>query len=101
MSTWKEFYEQDTVFSPEEKAEIELKVDIIEQMVKAREESGLTQKALQDLTKVQQTCIARLERNRNDPQLMTILKLLRPLGKTLAVVPITRPPEKETRDLQQ
>jgi predicted transcriptional regulator len=37
---------------------------------------------------VKQTFIARLENNRMDPQLTTILKLLYPLGMTLAVVPI-------------
>ena len=89
MSTWKEFYEQDTVLSPEEKEEIELKADIIAQVVNARKASGLTQEKLQNASCVQQTCIARLERNKNDPQLTTLLKLLRPLGKTLAVVPIT------------
>lgn len=95
MSTWKEFYEQDTVLSPEEKEEIELKADIIAQVVNARKTSGLTQEKLQELTRVQQTCIARLERNKNDPQLTTLLKLLRPLGKTLAVVPLSREGEGE------
>lgn len=93
MDDWEKFYAADDVLTAEEKAEIELKVDIIEQIVKAREESGLTQKGLQNLTKVQQACIARLERNRNDPQLTTMLKLLRPLGKTLAVVPINHKDE--------
>lgn len=88
MDDWDKFYAQDTVLTPEEKSEIELKADIIEQVVNARKAAGLTQEQLQDLSKVQQTCIARLERSKNDPQLTTLLRVLRPLGKTLAVVPL-------------
>jgi predicted transcriptional regulator len=34
--------------------------------------------------------IARIERNKVDPQISTILRLLIPLGKTLDIVPIER-----------
>jgi hypothetical protein len=37
-----------------------------------------------------------MEKGTTDPQLMTILKILRPLGKTLAIVPIE---EKQPRNV--
>jgi predicted transcriptional regulator len=44
--------------------------------------------ALEELSGVRQPVIARLENGETDPHLTTILKILRPLGKTLAVVPL-------------
>ena len=41
-SSWDEFEKQ--FFTPEEIAESELRVAIIEELIKAREESGITQK---------------------------------------------------------
>jgi predicted transcriptional regulator len=40
------------------------------------------------MTGVKQPVIARLEHGTTDPQLSTLLKVLAPLGKTLAIVPL-------------
>lgn len=72
----------------EDRDEIELKVQIIRQILGARKGKGLIQAELEALSGVKQSFIARLQSNRMDPQLTTILKLLRPMGMTLAVVPI-------------
>lgn len=66
--------------------ERDLKAILVGEMVKARREKGVTQKELEELSGVRQPIIARMEKGRTDPQLETILKILAPLGKTLAVV---------------
>ncbi|MBQ1789276.1 MAG: helix-turn-helix transcriptional regulator [Oscillospiraceae bacterium] len=76
------------IFTPDEIAESDLRVDIIGELIAARNELGVTQKMLEKMSGVAQPVIARLETGRTSPQLETVLKLLAPLGKTLAVVPI-------------
>ena len=57
-------------------------------MIKARQEQGISQKQLEELSGVKQPIIARMEKGSTSPQIDTILKVLAPLGKTLAIVPI-------------
>lgn len=76
------------LFTPEEIAEAEVRAALVGELIKARQSQGLTQKKLEELTGVKQPVIARLERGTTDPQLSTVMKLLAPLGKTLAVVPL-------------
>ena len=76
------------IYTPEEIAESDLRVAIISEIVKARKEKGISQRKLGELSGVKQPIIARMERGTTSPQLDTVLKLLAPLGKTLAVVPM-------------
>lgn len=76
------------LFTPEEIAEGDLRVALIGELIKARQEKGITQKQLEELSGVKQPVIARLERGTSIPQISTILKILAPLGKTLAIVPL-------------
>jgi DNA-binding XRE family transcriptional regulator len=85
---WEDIYNNLDALTQEDRDEIDLKVKIIGQILEVRKEKGLTQAELEAMSGVKQTFIARLENNRMDPQLTTILKLLYPLGMTLAVVPI-------------
>lgn len=62
--------------------------ELIAEIIKLRQEQGLTQKQLEQLSGVKQPIIARMETGANIPRLSTIIKLLVPLGKTLAVVPL-------------
>lgn len=78
----------DSVLTPEEKAESNLRVALIGELIKARQEKGISQKKLEELSGVKQPIIARMEKGSTSPQLDTILKILAPLGKTLAVVPL-------------
>ena len=78
----------DTLLTPEEIAESNLRVALIGELIKARQEKGLSQKRLEELSGVKQPIIARMEKGITSPQLDTILKVLAPLGKTLAVVPL-------------
>ncbi|WP_455615876.1 helix-turn-helix domain-containing protein [Eisenbergiella sp.] len=76
---------RNTLFSKEEIAESNLRVALIGEIIKAREEMGISQKKLEELSGVRQPVIARLERGNTSPQLDTILKILAPLGKTLYI----------------
>ena len=76
------------LFTPEEIAASDLRVALMGEIIKARQEKGLSQKRLGELCGVRQPVIARMEKGSTIPQLETVLKVLAPLGKTLAVVPI-------------
>lgn len=78
----------DRVLTPEEISESDLQVALIGELIKARQEKGFSQKKLEEISGVKQPVIARMERGITSPQLSTILKVLAPLGKTLAVVPL-------------
>ena len=76
------------LFTPEELAESDLRVALIGELIKARNELGISQKKLEELSGVKQPVIARMERGASIPQVDTLLKVLAPLGKTLAIVPM-------------
>ena len=84
--TWDELERE--LFTPEEIAASDLRVALIGELIKARQEKGISQKKLEELSGVKQPVIARMEKGSTSPQLETDLKVLAPLGKTLAVVPI-------------
>lgn len=85
-SSWDEFEKQ--LFTSEEIAESEVRVAIINEMIKAREENGITQKQLEAMSGIKQPVISRMENGTSDPQLSTVLKILNSLGKTLQIVPM-------------
>ena len=78
----------DSLLTPEEILESDLRVALIGELIKTRQEKGLSQKKLEELSGVKQPVIARMEKGQTSPQLDTILKVLAPLGKTLAIVPL-------------
>lgn len=85
-SSWADV--QQELFTSEEIEESKLRVALIGELIKARQEQGISQKRLEELSGVKQPIIARMERGTTSPQIDTILKVLAPLGKTLAIVPI-------------
>lgn len=78
----------DSLLTAEEILESDLRVALIGELIKARQEKGFSQKKLEELSGVKQPVIARMEKGQTSPQLDTILKVLAPLGKTLAIVPL-------------
>lgn len=84
--TWEEL--QKELFTPEEIAASNLRVSIIGEIINARQEKGISQRKLEELSGVKQPVIARMEKGSTSPQIDTVLKILAPLGKTLAVVPL-------------
>jgi len=81
--SWEEL--QKELFTPEEIAASELRVNMMIEISRARRERGITQKKLEELSGVKQPIIARMEKGSTKPQLDTILKVLAPLGKTLYI----------------
>lgn len=82
---WTEF-RKTLKLTPEDERMIELERSLIEAVVEAREKSGLTQKQLSELCGIKQPVIARLESAAHSPQINSMLRILKPLGYTLAVV---------------
>lgn len=87
-SNWNDFRNEH--FSPEEIAEIDLKVALIGEIVNARNEKGISQRQLEELTGIKQPAIARIETGKNSPSLDTVVKVLAALGKKLQVVPLEK-----------
>lgn len=77
------------LFFPEEIAENNLQAALICELVSARQAQGLSQRELEAMSGVKQSAIARVESGNASPTLDTLFKLLVPLGKTLAIVPIS------------
>ena len=76
------------LFTPEEIAESDMRAALITAFVEARQKQGVSQRQLEAMSGIKQPQIARMEKGQGNPQLSTMLKVLAPLGKTLAVVPI-------------
>ncbi len=87
MVTWDNLRKEFDL-SEEDERIIELEKDLIRTLVSIREEKGITQSQLAELSGVKQPTIARLEKSLHSPQLDSILKVLIPLGYTLQIVPI-------------
>ena len=84
--SWDDFEKK--IFTSEEIMESDIRVAFISELIKARNEKGISQKQLEELSGVKQPVIARIEKGTSSPQLNTLIKILIPLGKTIAIVPI-------------
>ena len=84
----------ESLMTVDERVESDLRVALIGELIKARHEKGITQKKLEELSGVKQPVIARMEKGISNPQIDTLIRLLIPLGKTLAVVPLESKTEK-------
>jgi len=84
--TWEEVEKE--LFTSEEIAECDLKVALIGELIKARQERGISQRKLEDLSGVKQPVIARMEKGSTTPQIGTVIKVLASLGKKLVIVPL-------------
>ncbi len=60
--------------------------DIVQEMIQLRKDRGMSQQRLEQLTGVRQPIISRMEAGRSTPDIDTIMRLLEPLGKCLAIV---------------
>lgn len=87
---WDEEFDREH-FTPEEIAESDLQAALITAMIKARQEQGISQRKLGELSGVSQPVIARMEKGVVSPQVDTLLKVLAAMGKTLAIVPLNTP----------
>lgn len=71
----------------DEREKIDFEVALIGKLIEARERKGLSQKELADMCGLKQPAIARLEKMSSTPQLNTLIKVLKPLGYRLDIVP--------------
>ncbi|MCL2405198.1 MAG: helix-turn-helix transcriptional regulator [Defluviitaleaceae bacterium] len=83
MKKWSDVEKE--LFTAEEIRESRLRVAIIGELIKARNEQKISQRELEQLSGVKQPVISRMEAGETSPQLDTILRVLAPLGKTLYV----------------
>ena len=65
--------------------DLEPEYDIINAMIKARKERGLTQKQLSELTDISQADISRIENGTRNPSLKLLKKLASGLGMQLKI----------------
>ena len=86
FKTWNDVRKD--LFTPEEIAQSDLRVALMGEIIAARKEQGISQRELGKLTGIKQPVIARIESGQATPRIDTLLKLLTPLGKTIAVVPL-------------
>ena len=77
------------LFTPEEIVEIETSAALMGELIDARHKKGISQKRLEELSGVSQPVIARMEKGTTSPQVSTLLKVLRPLGLTIKIVPVS------------
>lgn len=77
------------LFTSDEIAEIEASADLMSELIEARHKQGISQKRLEELSGVSQPVIARMEKGTSYPQINTLLKVLRPLGLTIKIAPIS------------
>lgn len=76
------------ILTPVEIAENNFRVALTGELMRARQEKGISHKKLEELSGVKQSVIARMEKGDMSLQLDTVLKVLVTLGKTLAIVPL-------------
>jgi ribosome-binding protein aMBF1 (putative translation factor) len=88
IRTITDYMNDETRVDPADRERINFEVALIGKMIEAREERGLSQRELSELSGVKQPAIARLESLRATPQIDTLFKLLHPLGYTIEIVPL-------------
>ena len=86
--TFSDYMNDEAKVPPAEKNRIEFEAELIGKLIEAREEKGLSQRGLAELSGMKQPQIARLESMKSTPQLDTLFKVLTPLVYTLSIIPM-------------
>ncbi len=88
IRTFSDYMNDETRVSPAEREKINFEIELIGKMVEARQQKGLSQRDLAEISGVKQPAIARLESMKATPQIDTLFKILNPLGYTISIVPL-------------
>lgn len=89
LRKWKDVKKEiEEDFTEEDLEEIELEKQIIRATIEARKKAKLTQQELSELSGIIQPSIAKIENFTRIPQYVTLMRLLRPMGYTIKVVPL-------------
>ena len=92
MKTWNDYKEYASEQSPEVKADIEEASQLatfVTLIIQRRNELGMTQRELASLSGLPQSSIARMETMKTVPSIDTVLKIVKPLGLQLSLLPIS------------
>lgn len=89
MTTWDKLRNELEITEEDEQV-IRIEKELIETIVRIREEKNLTQSELAKICGVKQPIIARLEKAVHSPQLDSLLRVLVPMGYSLQIVPIVK-----------
>ena len=84
--TWRDV--QKELYSPEEIAASDARVELMIALSNARKEKGLTQKQLSEITGVKQSAISRLENGNANTQIDSLIKLFAAMNMKMQVVPM-------------
>lgn len=87
FTTFDDVWNDNTLLTDDDRSRIDFEVELIGKLIEAREATGVTQKELADRCGLAQSAIARVEKMRTMPQVDTLIKILRPLGYKLTIVP--------------
>jgi len=90
VKTIDDYMNDETRVTPAERERINFEVSLIGKLIEAREERGLSQRELAEISGIKQPAIARLESLKATPQIDTLFKVLYPLGYTLEIVPVNK-----------
>ena len=89
IDTFSDYINDDTRVSPAERERLNFEVALIGKMIEAREQKGISQRELAEISGVKQHAIARLESMKSTSQIDTLFKVLHPLGYTIEIVPLS------------
>jgi len=79
MRKWSDVRKE--LFTEEEIRESDLRVAIIGELIKARNEKNISQRELEQLSGVKQPIISKMESGETSPQLDTVLRGISPVGQ--------------------
>lgn len=82
--SWEEV--QNELFTKEEIEASKKRIRFHLALISIREKLGLTQRELSDKAKIKQPMLARIESGKNNPKINTAIKILKPLGFSLAII---------------
>lgn len=95
FKNWKDVKKEiEADFTEDDFEEMELEKQVIKATIEARKKANLTQQELSELSGIIQPSIAKIENFVRTPQYTTLMKLLRPMGYTLKVVPLNEKAKK-------
>lgn len=87
-SSFQNLWNDPEFMDDEQREKINLEVSLIGRLIEAREKKGITQQKLADMSGMKQSAIARIEKLSATPKIDTMIRLLKPLGYKLDIVPI-------------
>ena len=91
FKNWKDVKKElESDFTEEDFDEIELEKQIKRATIEARKNANLTQQELSELSGIIQPSIAKIENFARVPQYTTLMRLLKPMGYTIKVVPLNK-----------